>query len=324
MTADLVAVLDAEGIDRVTAWGYSRGGWLACNLAPAIPRWVDHIVVGAYAMHAHEEEADRLLPPLADFFRRGDWSGLWQALGVTDRGLQEMFEPAMTRWRWPPRSRALASYAIHRPRRLVAGHVLRGFRGWIVPMCVLMRRLSMRQLTSSRARPHRFVLRSADRCSRSSPRASALRPTRILRRSYSCRKSVTSAPCQLLTTSPTRSRRCRATTRPRPGPRRGLSREGAGWAEDDLHRSASSPARRGPAVGWARRPQPAGPAHPRPLRQPGRRGRVRPRLPRADDDAIDHGLHAAPWADDRPGAHVARAAKIPLWSPRPGTSARSR
>ena len=49
-------------------------------------------MVGAYAMHAHEEEADRLLRPLADFLRLGDWSALWQALGVTDRGLQEMFE----------------------------------------------------------------------------------------------------------------------------------------------------------------------------------------------------------------------------------------
>ena len=26
--------------------------------------------------------------------------------------------------------------------------------------------------------------------------------------------------------------------------------------------------------------------------------------------AVGHGLHAAPWADDRPGAHVARAAKF--------------
>ena len=26
--------------------------------------------------------------------------------------------------------------------------------------------------------------------------------------------------------------------------------------------------------------------------------------------AIGHGLHGAPWADDRPGAHVVRAAKM--------------
>jgi len=92
VTADLVAVLDAEGVDRVTAWGYSRGGWLACNLASRHPERVNHIVVGAYSMHAHEEEVDRLLRPLADFLRRGDWAALWQALGVTDVGLQQMFE----------------------------------------------------------------------------------------------------------------------------------------------------------------------------------------------------------------------------------------
>ena len=39
----------------------------------------------------------------------------------------------------------------------------------------------------------------------------------------------------------------------------------------------------GAAVGRAGRPQPADPAHPRPLRPPRRRGRIRPRLPRADD-----------------------------------------
>ena len=34
--------------------------------------------------------------------------------------------------------------------------------------------------------------------------------------------------------------------------------------------------------------------------------------------AISHGLHAAPWADDRPGAHVVRAAKMGVWTPEPG------
>lgn len=34
--------------------------------------------------------------------------------------------------------------------------------------------------------------------------------------------------------------------------------------------------------------------------------------------AIGHGLHAAPWADDRPGAHVVRAAKMGVWTPEPG------
>ena len=34
--------------------------------------------------------------------------------------------------------------------------------------------------------------------------------------------------------------------------------------------------------------------------------------------AIAHGLHAAPWADERPGAHVVRAAKMSVWTPEPG------
>jgi putative acyl-CoA dehydrogenase len=34
--------------------------------------------------------------------------------------------------------------------------------------------------------------------------------------------------------------------------------------------------------------------------------------------AVAHGLHAAPWADDRPGAHVVRAAKMSAWWPEAG------
>ena len=34
--------------------------------------------------------------------------------------------------------------------------------------------------------------------------------------------------------------------------------------------------------------------------------------------AIGHGLHGAPWADARPGAHVVRAAKMSVWTPEPG------
>jgi putative acyl-CoA dehydrogenase len=34
--------------------------------------------------------------------------------------------------------------------------------------------------------------------------------------------------------------------------------------------------------------------------------------------AIEHGLHGAPWADDRPGSHVVRAAKTSVWTAEPG------
>lgn len=35
-------------------------------------------------------------------------------------------------------------------------------------------------------------------------------------------------------------------------------------------------------------------------------------------EAVAHGLHGAPWADDRPGAHVVRAAKTGVWTADPG------
>ncbi|MCV7169469.1 alpha/beta fold hydrolase [Mycobacterium manitobense] len=38
VTADLVAVLDAEGVDRATVWGYSRGGWLGLQHGEPPPR----------------------------------------------------------------------------------------------------------------------------------------------------------------------------------------------------------------------------------------------------------------------------------------------
>ncbi|MGB3354429.1 MAG: alpha/beta hydrolase [Mycobacterium sp.] len=92
VTADLIAVLDAEGVERATIWGYSRGGWLTCALASRHPERVEHIVVGGFAMHAHLEEAGRALTPLARSLRQGDWAGVWQAFGVTDGTFQQMLE----------------------------------------------------------------------------------------------------------------------------------------------------------------------------------------------------------------------------------------
>ncbi|WP_163727173.1 alpha/beta fold hydrolase [Mycolicibacterium psychrotolerans] len=92
VTADLVAVLDAEGVRRATVWGYSRGGWLAVNLAARYPQRVERLVVGAYAMHAHEEEVDRILVRFAAMLRDGDWARVWEAFGITDPAVRTMLE----------------------------------------------------------------------------------------------------------------------------------------------------------------------------------------------------------------------------------------
>jgi putative acyl-CoA dehydrogenase len=93
-----------------------------------------------------------------------------------------------------------------------------------------------------------------------------------------------------------------------------LHREGGGWAEDELHeigRLAGAAA----TQELARLANVCKPV----LRTHDARGN------RIDEvefhpawhelmAAVGHGLHAAPWADNRPGAHVARAAKFMTWS----------
>ncbi|GAB3211769.1 acyl-CoA dehydrogenase family protein [Marinactinospora thermotolerans] len=95
----------------------------------------------------------------------------------------------------------------------------------------------------------------------------------------------------------------------------GVRREGAGWAMEELHelgRMAGGAA----AQAWAEQANVNEPV----LRTHDRYGH---RVDEVDfhpawhvlvDTAVTHGLHAAPWADERAGAHVARAAKFYVWS----------
>ncbi|MCW2814030.1 MAG: alkylation response protein [Nocardioides sp.] len=94
-----------------------------------------------------------------------------------------------------------------------------------------------------------------------------------------------------------------------------VEREGAGWALDELHelgRLAGSEE----AQEWGRLAERVPPV----LRTHDRFGhRVDevdyvPAYHQLMTTAVTHGLHGAPWADDRPGAHVARAAKFVAWN----------
>jgi putative acyl-CoA dehydrogenase len=95
----------------------------------------------------------------------------------------------------------------------------------------------------------------------------------------------------------------------------GLHREGAGWYADDLHRvgrlAGSEEAQR-----WAEEANRCEPL----LRTHDRYGNrideveFHPSYHALMDVAIREGLGGASWADDRPGAHVARAAGFMVWS----------
>jgi putative acyl-CoA dehydrogenase len=94
----------------------------------------------------------------------------------------------------------------------------------------------------------------------------------------------------------------------------GLRREGAGWAEDEVRALA----RLGNSERWQETGRLVN-EHPPVLHTHDRYGHRIDEveyLPQYHDlmrTAVEHGLHAAPWADARAGAHVARAAKVIAW-----------
>jgi putative acyl-CoA dehydrogenase len=94
----------------------------------------------------------------------------------------------------------------------------------------------------------------------------------------------------------------------------GLHREGAGWAEDEVRELGAL----GNSEAWQEAGRLAN-SYPPVLRTHDRYGNRVDEvdyLPQYHDlmrTAVEHGLHGAPWADDRPGAHVARAAKMVSW-----------
>jgi putative acyl-CoA dehydrogenase len=94
----------------------------------------------------------------------------------------------------------------------------------------------------------------------------------------------------------------------------GLHREGAGWAEPEVRDIGAM----GNSEYWQEAGRLAN-EHPPVLRTHDRYGNRIDEveyLPQYHDlmrTAVEHGLHGTPWADDRPGAHVARAAKVVSW-----------
>jgi putative acyl-CoA dehydrogenase len=94
-----------------------------------------------------------------------------------------------------------------------------------------------------------------------------------------------------------------------------LHREGAGWAEERL-RALGALAGLPETIAWGEQAN----ANPPRLRTHDRYGRrvdeleFHPSWHRLLRTAVERGLHAAPWRDPRPGAQVARAAGLYLWT----------
>src|SRR5260370_20013020 len=94
-----------------------------------------------------------------------------------------------------------------------------------------------------------------------------------------------------------------------------VARHGASWALADLHEVGTA-AGSAEVVDLARQ---ANESPPRLRTHDARGNRIdevefHPAWHRLMRMAVTHGMHAAPWADQRPGAHVARAAKFYVWA----------
>jgi pimeloyl-ACP methyl ester carboxylesterase len=86
IAADVVAAMDAAGVERAALWGYSRGGWLVTMVATEFPERVASLVVGGWADAAGPRDPNDEVAPTVEALMRGDWPGFWAALGmpVTD------------------------------------------------------------------------------------------------------------------------------------------------------------------------------------------------------------------------------------------------
>ena len=97
--------------------------------------------------------------------------------------------------------------------------------------------------------------------------------------------------------------------------REAVEREGAAWAHDQLHELGTR-AGGAEAIGWGFAAEAAPPV----LHTHDRFGHrldevtYHPAYHALMDVAVGSGLHAAPWTDPTPGAHVARAAGFLVWS----------
>jgi pimeloyl-ACP methyl ester carboxylesterase len=74
VAADVIAVLDAAGLERAALWGYSRGAWLACMAAIEFPGRLTALILGGAGLtQAPPTELPAWVGPLS----RGDWAAFW-------------------------------------------------------------------------------------------------------------------------------------------------------------------------------------------------------------------------------------------------------
>jgi pimeloyl-ACP methyl ester carboxylesterase len=79
VATDVIAVMDAAGLERASLWGYSRGAWLACMTAIEFPHRLAALVLGGEALTRPPPVE---VPSWNDTLARGDWVAFWSAFPI--------------------------------------------------------------------------------------------------------------------------------------------------------------------------------------------------------------------------------------------------
>lgn len=86
MARDLIAVVDAEGIETATWWGFSLGGWMVRRLSATNPDRVNAVILGSTVETFGPDEFPQ--EPMQELFRTpGGLERVWAAMGLTDPAL---------------------------------------------------------------------------------------------------------------------------------------------------------------------------------------------------------------------------------------------
>ena len=79
VAADVIAVMDAVGLERAALWGYSRGAWLAGIAAIEFPQRLSALILGGAGLTGPPETD---MPPWVEALSRADWAAFWSLFPI--------------------------------------------------------------------------------------------------------------------------------------------------------------------------------------------------------------------------------------------------
>lgn len=96
VAADVIAVMDAVGVDRATIWGYSRGANLAGAVATEFPARVAALILTGGGDLTETEPSNSPISPMTEAMLQGDFTPLWDEYSFSEedrRYDQEVNDP---------------------------------------------------------------------------------------------------------------------------------------------------------------------------------------------------------------------------------------